>query len=138
MKIINVSDKPYEWTFDSCNYGPLNPGEILDLSYENAVHAVKRSFIMDDEGMPMGQRVQFLDSVDKSLVSEIVTYICPMVHSGQCNAKPFPSMDALRAHIDGHLRKPVADIPTGQPLPKPVGPGLTPPPSPAGSGAQKK
>lgn len=105
MKIINVSNKPYEWTFDSANYGPIMPGQIVDLPSEVAHHAIRRSeerkYDEFDEEV-ISFRVQAVAAVDKSKLVKIVTYECPFSATGQCSDTRFESMDALRAHMETH------------------------------------
>jgi hypothetical protein len=118
VKIINVSDKPYEFTFDSGIYGPINPGEIVEYPAEIAAHAIKRSEMVDpDFGEIIGYRMAYLDSVDPNKVKEIVTYPCPFIASNQCNAKPFKNTEELRLHLDSHWGAKPTVIPTKQGLP---------------------
>jgi hypothetical protein len=102
-RIINTSSQPYEWTFDSANYGPIQPGEIVDLPQEIAAHAVKRSVVLDpDLGDEVSFRVAFLDSLDKEIVKKIASYNCPFAVTGQCHSKPFKTVDDLRLHLESH------------------------------------
>jgi hypothetical protein len=102
-KVINVSNKPYEFTFDGGNYGPIQPGEIKDYPNEVAAHCIKRSEILDPElGETVGYKMAYLDSLSKDKIKEIATYICPFVAANQCHAKPFKTIDDLRRHMDDH------------------------------------
>lgn len=102
MKIVNTSDKPYEFAFNSCTYGPFAPGQIIDLPDEVALHGIKRSIILDEEGNYLSQKAQPLDQVktNPAMMEKLIKYDCPMAASEQCSAGPFASLDALREHLE--------------------------------------
>ena len=102
MKIINVSDEPYEWTFNSQNYGPIKPGEIWEGEDEIARHALKRSAIVDELGEVAGWRCEALGALSKERIKELAAYPCPWTLSNQCSADPFKNIDDLRKHMDLH------------------------------------
>jgi hypothetical protein len=106
LKIINTSNKPYEFTWDGGHYGPIQPGEIKDYPDPIAYHAIKRSVVYFHGGEQDGEishfQMEMLDAVDKSKVSDIALYECPFIASNQCDAKPFKSADDLRAHLESH------------------------------------
>lgn len=109
MKIINVSKKPFEWTFNSGNYGPIGPGQIMDLPYEIAAHAVKRSISLrfEEDGTEIyEQQIQLLSSVSGEEIKNIALYPCPMSVSGQCDKTDFKSLDELREHMNIHWGAP--------------------------------
>lgn len=116
MKIINTSDKPYHWTHDSKNYGPLNPGEIQDHPPEIAKAAIRRSVFYDEMDEVAGYTVSELSGVAREQLAKLIKYTCPMVHSGQCNAAPFENLEQLRAHIATHI--PAAPKPAAGPATK--------------------
>ena len=106
MKIMNTSNKPYEFTWDGGHYGPYAPGAILDLPDEIANHAVKRSAVLFQEGDMSGDiayyQMEYLHNVDRKKVNEISLYDCPLKASGQCDEKAFSTMAELKAHMDTH------------------------------------
>lgn len=112
MKIVNVSDKPFEFMFSEVTYGPYVPGQIIDLPDHIAQHGLDKSAILDDEGL--GNIVGFkLKTLADAKVTEknILIYECPLVASGECTAKAFSSLDDLKAHMETHwgsALKPVA------------------------------
>lgn len=115
MKIINVSDRPFEFTFDSGIYpadgSQIMPGQIVDYPDEIAQHAIKRSIVtkpdpLDDTQEIVTYRMQAVGSVDKAKLQKIVTYECPFAITGQCKESRLPSMDALRAHMETHWSVP--------------------------------
>jgi hypothetical protein len=89
------------------NFGPLKPGEIMDLPLECAEHAHKRSTVIDDEGNIETFRVELLDSVkaNPEWLKKIATYPCPFASTGQCDVSPFHDLKLLRAHLDEHFGK---------------------------------
>ncbi len=104
MKIVNTSDKPYEWTFDGYIWGPLGPGDVGDYPLEVAMHAIRRSVINDDEGQPVGYRCELLDSLktDRGRFNDIVAYPCPFKSIGDCDAAPFKTKGELKVHLELH------------------------------------
>jgi hypothetical protein len=103
MKIVNVSDKPFEFMFDQVTYGPYAPGQIVDLPEHIAQHGLVKSAVLDDEGM--GNIVDFkLKTLAEARVTEknLLIYECPLVSSGECKAKAFSSVDDLKAHMESH------------------------------------
>ncbi len=124
-KIINVSKEPYEWQFDGKIYGPIAPGEIVDMPDEIANHAVKRSVVLDHDpdsmtvGDPIDTKVKYLSELSKDQIKEITLYPCSLVQSGQCSVKPFKTMDELRKHMESHwgpVAKPQAPLPASKSL----------------------
>jgi len=103
---MNTSNKPYEFTWDGGHYGPIMPGQIVDYPDDMANHCMKRSTVLFQDGDMMGDIDYYqmvpLDSVDPKKVRDNALYECPLVASGQCNAKSFASMAELKAHLDGH------------------------------------
>ena len=102
MKIINVSNEPYFWTFDSGNYGPVLPGQIWEGIEEIARHALKRSAIVDEFGEVASFRMEEVGAMSKERIREFAAYPCPFTQSNQCNTKPFRSIDDLRRHMESH------------------------------------
>ena len=103
QKIINVSQEPYEFTFDGGHYGPMKPGEIMDLPDEIAAHAIRRSEAIDpDFGTVVGYRAEYLNDVarDKDRIKQLATYPCPYAHTAQCSAEPFRKPEDLKAHME--------------------------------------
>lgn len=116
MKIVIVSDKPFEFTFNSTIYGPFEHGQIVDLPDEVALHGIKRSIVVDEEGNYIGQGVKTLDEVrgDSGALEKIIKYDCPLALSEQCNSKGFANLDDLRAHMEQvHWRVPDVEDPLG-------------------------
>jgi hypothetical protein len=124
VRIVNVSDKPFEFQFNSCTYGPYDPGRIVDLPTEVAVHGIKRSIIVDDVGNVIGQRMSTLDEAKRDTkMSEMLTLECPFVQTEQCQAKPFKSVEELRVHLNTHFAAEAMDdglgpLPAGNPKAK--------------------
>jgi hypothetical protein len=103
IKVINNSDKPYEFTFDGGNYGPFAPGEIIDLPAEIANHAVKRSAVVDpDFGDVIDHRMAYLHELTQEQIQKIAVYECPFVMTNQCKVSAFKSSDELRVHMESH------------------------------------
>ena len=107
MRIVNTSDTPFEWSFNSVVYGPYPPGKIIDLPYEVAEHGIKRSQTLDEMGNPMGFRMQTLEEAkaDPEKLQNLLIYQCPFTLSDQCTAKPFKNVDDLRKHMETHWAK---------------------------------
>jgi hypothetical protein len=102
-KIINTSDKPFEFTFDSGNYGPIQPGEVVDYPAEVAAHAIKRSEIIDpDFGETVGFQLIYLGQLSQEEIRKHVVYPCPFVQSNQCDAKSFKTIEDLHQHMETH------------------------------------
>ncbi len=102
MRVINVMKQPYEFTFDSCQYGPILPGQVVDLPAEVALHAIKRSVILDEEGEIIGFKIKDVAEVGQDELKEIALYPCPMEQVGRCKAKPFKSYADLMRHMETH------------------------------------
>jgi hypothetical protein len=102
VKIVNTSSEPFEFMFNAASYGPYKAGEIIDLPDEVALHGIKRSTMLDEEGAYIGQKLEPLDSIkiDPDRLQKIITYDCPMSDSDQCNAKGFRTLDDLRVHME--------------------------------------
>lgn len=114
MRIVNTSKKPFEFMFNATSFGPYAPGEIADLPDAVAMHGIKRSVILDEEGNYIGQHMEFLNDikVDPERLRSLIVYDCPLAESEQCNAKGFSSLDDLRAHMEHvHWGKPESDDP---------------------------
>jgi hypothetical protein len=113
LKIINTSDKPFEWTFNGEIYGPIKPGQVMDLPDEIALHGIKRSVVLDDIGNVESYRVEHLEAVGQKRIKEIALYECPFVANGLCDAKSFKSVGDLQAHMESHweLSEPLAQKP---------------------------
>jgi len=105
IAIVNTSNEPYEWTHDGFIYGPIAPGQIWEGPDVCAQHALKRSWVLDEEGIPTYQRVELLENVknDKERFEALIGYKCPFIVSGDCQAKPFTTKDALRKHLEEHF-----------------------------------
>jgi hypothetical protein len=103
-RIVNVSNAPFEFTFNSCVYGPYAPGQVVELPYAIAEHGVKRGMIVDDMGNFVGNRCEFLDDLqnDQERMKSILMYECPLAVSHQCAAASFRNLDELRAHMETH------------------------------------
>lgn len=108
MRIVNTSDLPFEFSFDSVVYGPYQPGKIIDLPYEVANHGIKRSQMLDEMGNVLGFRMQTLEEAksDPQKFADLLVYTCPFSLSDQCNAAPFKNVDDLRKHMETHWAKP--------------------------------
>jgi hypothetical protein len=117
LRIINTSNKPYEFTYDGGHYGPYKPGEIVELDEVMGHFALKKSavLIQDPEDPGVGEidhyQMEPVENVAKDKIRGMVTYTCPLVQSGQCDAKPFKSLGELKAHQDLHWE--LAEEPVG-------------------------
>jgi hypothetical protein len=113
VRVVNVDDKPFEFCFDAAVFGPYAPGTIVDLPDHIAVHAIKRSVVLDDEGVFVRNKMEFLSDMkgDQERMQRIITFDCPYVASEQCNMKGFKTTDELRAHLETHWGKPEVDDP---------------------------
>jgi len=115
VRVVNTSDKPFEFMFNATSFGPYQPGQIVDLPDEVALHGIKRSTMYDSEsGGYLGQKLEPLDAVkvDPMRMQQLITYDCPLAESDQCNAKGFKSLDDLRVHMEqAHWGKPEVDDP---------------------------
>ncbi|HCV42400.1 MAG TPA: hypothetical protein DGH68_02880 [Bacteroidetes bacterium] len=113
MRVVNVDDKPYEFCFDAQVFGPYAPGTIVDLPDAVAAHAIKRSVVLDDEGVFVRAKMEYLNDMkaDPERYKAIITYDCPFVASEQCNMKGFKNLDELRTHLESHWGKPEVDDP---------------------------
>lgn len=105
MRVINVSDKPYEWQWDGKVFGPLEPGEIRDVPDEVGSHGVNRSMILDEVGEPTGQyRLKPVNAVKGTKQYEaMVKYPCTMCGP---EAGVFGKDDLERHMMETHFRKP--------------------------------
>jgi hypothetical protein len=103
-RIVNTSDKPYEFCFDACVYGPYAPGQVIELPNEIAAHGVRRSQILDEIGNTVGFKCEFLNDLknDKERMENLLVYDCPLKMSDQCNVGSFKSLDDLRSHLETH------------------------------------
>jgi hypothetical protein len=104
VRIVNTSDMPFEYSFNSVVYGPYAPGVIVDLPYEVAEHGIKRSVVLDDVGNPTEYRMKTIEEAkaDPEKFQNMLQYACPFTFSDQCTAKPFKSVDDLRKHLEVH------------------------------------
>lgn len=110
MKLINHTEKPFEFTFDSV-HRMIQPGEIVDLPDYQASIALRQSEVLDStngdtegEGMPTGEtRLRPLADMDGLAVKAMLRFECPYGGADLCQAGTFRSMEELRAHIDTHL-----------------------------------
>jgi hypothetical protein len=111
VRIVNTSDKPFEWSFNSVVYGPYPPGTIIDLPHAVAEHGIKRSQILDEDGNISGFKMQSLEEAkaDPNKLKDLLIYNCPFGQSDQCNAKPFKNVDDLRKHMETHWAKDAAE-----------------------------
>jgi hypothetical protein len=107
VRIVNTSDRPFEFSFDSVVYGPYQPGTIIDLPHEVATHGIKRSQELDEMGNVLGFRMQSIEEAksDPEKFKNLLIYTCPFAMSDQCNAKPFKSVDELKKHMETHWAK---------------------------------
>ena len=138
MKIINVSDKPYEFTFDSKNFPAIPPGGIAEYPDPIALHAIKRSIIYDEYGDLAGFKVTDIRNVPEDKVRLMAKFTCPMAQLNQCNAGPFSSLEELRAHLEEkHLGGPASSPGGAVSGSKPVNAGAIPA-SPSPASASKK
>jgi len=117
LKIINTSDKPFEWTFNGEIFGPLAPGQIADFPNEVALHAIKRGVVLDDTGDFIKYRVESLDSVSNEKIRDIAQYECPFAVTNQCDAKPFKNVKDLKAHLESHWELSPEPVVAQKPLP---------------------
>jgi len=125
LKIMNTSNKPFEFTWDGSPFGPIKPGEIVDYPDPVANHAVKRSAVLFQEGDQSGDidyfQMEYLHNVDKKKIVETALYECPLKASGQCDEKAFNTMAELKAHMDTHWELlPEANLPKGKQVALPV------------------
>lgn len=103
MKIVNTTDKPYDFTFDSRNF-TMPPGEPMDFPDEIARHAIRRSEVLDDEGNPVAYRVASLAEARMSdRYRQIVVYRCPFHPTDDCQFVA-QTPEALRSHVDDHFK----------------------------------
>lgn len=104
MKIVNVGNVPYFWTYDGFNQGPLQPGEVVELDEPMALHAIKRSQILEPEtGELLGYSVRDAADVDPGTFK----IRCPFSVTENCKAQPFSTTVDLLAHIEKeHSQKP--------------------------------
>jgi hypothetical protein len=105
VKIINVSKTPYEFTFDGGNYGPIQPGEVVDFLSDIALHAIRKSAVLDEDGNVETYRMESLAKVqgNPEWLKSIATYPCPFAVSGQCDTQPFKDVESLKTHLDVHF-----------------------------------
>jgi len=106
LKIINTSNKPYEFTWDGGHYGPIMPGQIVEYPEAMARHAIKRSVVLHQTGEEIGGidyfQIEELNAVSREKVQEIAMFDCPFVASGICNAAPLKTVEDLGAHLATH------------------------------------
>ena len=106
MKLINTSNKPYEFTWDGGHYGPYKPGQIVDLPDDMAHHALRKSAILEQQGEMVGEVIGFqmemLDGVSREKVKEIASFDCPYTNMGLCTARQFKTPAELKAHLLTH------------------------------------
>lgn len=105
MKVVNTSKKPFEFTFDSGNYGPFKPGEVVDLPDDVARHGIRRSMLTvldDSDEFQTSYRLEPLDSLDKDRRSDTAIYACALVAINECNAPNFKTVDELMTHLRTH------------------------------------
>lgn len=107
MKVVNTSKKPYEFTFDSRNFGPFKPGQVVDLPDDVAQHGIRRSAIRDElEGFITGYSFEPLGSIDAGRRGEVAVYACALVAIGECSAPNFNTVDELMTHLRTHQKSP--------------------------------
>ena len=108
-KVINKGDKPYYFTYDGMNYGPINPGEVMEIERKLAEHAIKRSWALDDEGVPDHQTIFPVESLTPEELRATMRFSCPYVGIS-CSAPAFKTLEALREHLDEHMTDPLDGV----------------------------
>lgn len=109
---MNLDSKPFDWTFNGEQWGPIAPGQVMDLPDEVAAHAIKRSILLDPNGDFERYRIDYLGNVPAERIKEIAMYDCPYALTGQCTAKPFKTDSDLRAHLESnHWPKSASKVP---------------------------
>lgn len=98
IKIVNVSDKPYDFTYDGKVQATMLPNESYEFEDYLALHAIKKSEIMDDEGQVVGFRVKKLSEIEP----KSVRLHCPLVEIGECKSPTFANLKELSEHMAAH------------------------------------
>jgi hypothetical protein len=119
MKLVNVSKQPFEFTYDSIHV-VMQPGDVLEVEDWVGERALRQSVILDTtygdpdgtgEGVPTGEaRLRRADQLDRDQLRQVRRYVCPEAQTGHCSARPFGTMDELRAHLEVHLSEDAADL----------------------------
>lgn len=112
MRVVNVSDKPFEWTWDSGIYGPLKPGEVIEVSDPCGAHGVNASQVKDEFGQDTGIfRLKPVNVVKGTAAFEaMVKYPCSICGK---EGGVFGKDDLERHMMETHFSKPAA---AGQPV----------------------
>ncbi len=104
LKIVNVSDKPFEFTFNGLNWPAIPPGGMAEYPEDMARHALRKSEIMDDVGMPAGRRLEVLSvatQTEKDRMNKILVFTCPFQEIDNCKEQPM-TREQLVAHLGKH------------------------------------
>ena len=107
MKVVNVSDKPYEVMFDAKVVATMLPNEVYEFDDRVAEHAIRKSAVLDDEGQEVDFRVKRIDEVD----SKSLRLRCPLVEIGECKMKgTFSNLRELQEHMATHKSSGVTPV----------------------------
>jgi len=116
VKLINHTEKPFEYTWDSMHF-VVQPGQIIDLPDYQAAIVLKQAGLLDTtnmgilrpgeeggEGIPTGEsRLRVLSEMDTEAVKAMLRFECPYKGAELCKDGPFRTMEELRAHLDVHV-----------------------------------
>ena len=86
------------------NFPAIPPGGMADYPEEIARHAIKRSEIHDETGMPVGYKVQLFQAAsaaDREALEKILVFTCPFQEIDNCKEGPM-SRDKLTEHMQKH------------------------------------
>ena len=111
MRVVNVSERPFEPVFDSCYYPAILPGAVADFPDDVARFIIRKSAIVDDLGDVIGYRIEPLDAVlgNADMRAGIALYQCPLSLTRECQAANFKTLDELTTHLETH-KTPKADL----------------------------
>jgi hypothetical protein len=104
VKIVNVSDKPFEFTYGGLNYPAIPPGGYADYPEDIARHALRKSEILDDTGMPEGRRLEVYGAgsqADQEKMNKKLVFTCPFAEIDNCKEGNM-SREQLVAHLQKH------------------------------------
>ena len=99
-----MSDKPYEFTWDGLNFPAIPPGGMADYPEEIARHAIRKSEIHDETGMPIGYKVQLFQAAtqaERERLNKILVFNCPFAEIDNCRVPPM-SREELTEHMAKH------------------------------------
>lgn len=106
MKVVNDSDKPFEFFFDGKPH-VMAPGEICDYRADIAQHAMRKSLEIDDEALPIRRQVIPLEEAKQSgRLKDYANLVCPFVKLDECSHAPFVRAEDLTRHVAEFHRDP--------------------------------